>query len=502
MKYSLISIIVLVVTFSQFHAVLGQEVSGANNLSKPNVLFLFVDDLRADLGAYGNKIVRTPNLDSLAERGFLFTNQYANVPTCGASRYVLLTGKLPQTTGHLSNDIFAHDLARRPKSEVPESFVDHLRRNGYKTIGIGKISHSADGYFYPYNADKSDVLELPYSWEEMLFNPGEWETGWKAFFAGVNGRSRITLNGQMKPYESVDVTDTDYPDGLTAQLAIDKLDELADEDEPFFLGVGFFKPHLPFNAPKKYWDLYNEDKIPLSESPDLPENVDRASLIQSEEFNQYKLGEEHPRLDRPVSDAYARKLKHAYYASISYVDAMIGKVLQTLREKNLDRNTIIIVWGDHGWQLGDHRIWGKHTLFDLSLKSTYIMKLPGDQKGGRVVDEVISAVDLYPTLMDLCGISMPAIEYDGASYAKLLTEGKDRHWKNTAFAYFKNGISLKTSQYRITKYFRDTNFPVELYDHRRDPHESKNIVDQKPKVVDRLLIELEKGNTGLYNGNK
>ncbi|MFB2119704.1 sulfatase [Parapedobacter sp. 2B3] len=467
---------------------------------QPNILFLFVDDLRADLGAYGNAAIQTPNLDRLAKSGYLFTNQYAVVPTCGASRYSLLTGQLPKTTDHLRNDVADKFLSYRPKTDTPETFVDHLRRNGYQTIGIGKISHAADGYLYPYTAEKSDILELPHSWDEMLFNASRWGTGWNAFFAQADGNSRNSLNGNMKPYEHAAVGDNGYPDGLTAELAIHKIRTLAAQGQPFFLGVGFFKPHLPFNAPQKYWDLYHEDDIPLTESPALPKNVDRASLTQSEEFNQYLLGEEHPRLDAPVSAAYARKLKHAYYASVSYVDAMIGKVLNALREEGLDQNTIIVVWGDHGWQLGDHGIWGKHTLFDQSLKSTYIMKLPGHQQQGQVVDEVVSAVDVYPTLMELCGLAMPPTTPDGTSYAKLLLEkGSGKPWRNTAYSYFKKGISMKTPRYRITKYARDTEFAIELYDHQTDPHENENIAPQKPDLVNSLLKELEKGNTGLYD---
>ncbi|MGV3762742.1 sulfatase [Parapedobacter sp.] len=491
------SIFILIAVLTLLPLFNGAEVSA----QKPNILFLFVDDLRPDLGVYGNDAVHTPNLDRLARRGYLFTNQYANVPTCGASRYALLTGQLPKTAGHLSNDVAHQLLPHRPRKDLPETFVEHLRRNGYQTIGVGKISHAADGYVYPYTGEKSDVLELPHSWDEMIFNAGRWKTGWNAFFARADGNSRITLKGQMKPYESAPVEDTAYPDGLTAALAIEKIKTLATQRQPFFLGVGFFKPHLPFNAPKKYWDLYDEDRIPLSESPGLPKNLDRASLTQSGEFNRYALGEEHPRLDAPVSAAYARKLKHAYYASISYIDAMIGNVLNVLREEGLDRNTIVIVWGDHGWHLGDHRIWGKHTLFDQSLKSAYIMKLPQGHPGkqGRVVDEVVSAVDLYPTLMELCGLKMPPIAYDGTSYATLLANGSDPQWKNHAFGYFNEGITLRTPRYRITKYFRDSPNAVELYDHANDPHEHMNIAAQRPDLANRLLEKLAEGNTGLYD---
>ncbi len=209
-------------------------------------------------------------------------------------------------------------------------------------------------------------MELPNSWNEMLFEPGKWGTGWNAFFGYADGTNRNELKGETKPYEGADVNDESYPDGLTANLAIKKLKELAVKDQPFFLGVGFFKPHLPFNAPKKYWDLYDESKIPLTPSPDIPNNVNPASLHASGEFNGYKLGEEKAALSKPLSDAYARKLKHAYYAGVSYIDAQVGKVFNELKQLGLDKNTIIVVWGDHGWHLGDDRVWGKHTIAEWS----------------------------------------------------------------------------------------------------------------------------------------
>lgn len=497
MKLIKFLIIPLFLFHNGYEGLFAQE-NTQQQIKRPNILFLFIDDLRADLGVYGNEIIQTPNLDKLARSGYLFNNQYANIPTCGASRYALLTGQLPRSRKHLNNNIIAEDISTRQKTDLPETFIDNLRRNGYKTIGIGKISHSADGYLYPYTAQKSDVLELPHSWDEMLFNPGKWATGWNAFFAQADGSSRISLQGNTKPYEKEDVDDLSYPDGLTTQLAIHKIKELAQQADPFFLGVGLFKPHLPFNAPQKYWDMYDGDKIPISKSSERPKNVNRQSLTQSEEFNQYLLGEEHPTLDSPVSTAYAQKLKHAYYASVSYIDAMIGQIVNTLEQEGLDKNTIIIVWGDHGWQLGDHRIWGKHTLYDISLKSAYIMKLPSVERNGHVIDEVISSVDFYPTLMELCAIPMPSIRYDGSSYAQLIKKGKDKNWKNHAFGYFNNGITLKTPRYRITKYYNNYEPQIELYDHKKDPHEIQNIASEHPSLVKKLLQELEKGNTGLY----
>src|SRR5690606_23317684 len=355
-----------------------------SSLERPNVLFIAIDDLRAELGCYGNEVIQSPHLDGLAARGVAFRNQFVTVPTCGASRYSLLTGKLPRSRRELSNSIFEarRAAAARAKQKAgaenqPESFIEQFRRNGYYTVGIGKISHSADGYIYGYTNPKGTELELPHSWDEMLMDAGKWGTGWNAFFAYADGSNRNDLKNQVKPYEKAEVNDEGYPDGLTAALAVGKLRELADRDQPFFLGVGFFKPHLPFNAPAKYWDIYDESDIPITPSPDLPEKVHRASLHPSDEFNRYLLGEEKASLDKPVSDAYARKVRHAYYASVSYTDAQVGKVLAELERLGLDKNTIVVVWGDHGWHLGDHRVWGKHTIFDWALRSAFIVRAPG-----------------------------------------------------------------------------------------------------------------------------
>jgi len=300
----------------------------------------------------------------------------------------------------------------------------------------------------------------------------------------------------VKPYENADVPDDGYPDGLSANLAVKKLNELAKKDKPFFLSVGFFKPHLPFTAPKKYWDLYDESKIPLTDSPDIPENVNNASLHASVEFNQYQLGEEKASLQKPVSDVYARKLRHAYYAAISYTDAQIGKVINELNRLGLAENTVIVVWSDHGWHLGDYRVWGKHTIFDQSVRSVLIVKKPGsNQKSVR--NQIVSSVDIYPTLMELCGVSsLP--ELDGKSFADLLKPNTGKAWQNVAYSYYNKGITVRTERYRFTKYFRDQQPVLELYDHRTDPHENHNVAAENPDVVTQLTPILEKGNTGVF----
>ncbi|MDY7395481.1 sulfatase [Aureibaculum sp. 2210JD6-5] len=465
-------------------------------LNKPNILFIAVDDLRPELGSYGNTIIHSPNMDNLASEGFVFTNHYVQVPTCGASRYSLLTGLRPTQKSHLSNNVFEREMANKSKFENPESFVHQLKRNGYYTVGIGKISHSADGLVYGYEEQPSIIKEMPYSWDEFLFDSGKWETGWNAFFAYANGENRQSLKKKVKPYEAGEVDDNGYPDGLTADLAVSKLKELKNKKQPFFLGVGFFKPHLPFNAPKKYWDIYNRSNMPLVPNPFVPKNVNKTSLHQSGEFNGYQLTDEKAGLSKPLSDEYSRKLIHAYYASISYIDAQIGKVLDEVKALDLKENTIVVIWGDHGWHLGNGLVWGKHTLFDVALKSALIIKVPGKEVIGKKIKSVVESVDIYPTLMDLCGIS---IDYplDGESLANNL-KNPDSIQNNVAYSYFKNGISMRTDQYRLTKYWRKAEPTIEFYNHDTDPWETKNIADENLDIVEELMPMLEKGNTGLY----
>jgi len=464
---------------------------------KPNVLFIAIDDLRPELGCFGNEYIKSPNIDKLAKSGFLFTRHFVNIPTCGASRNCLLTGKLPVSKAFLRNDITAKTLSVQPETDVPETFIHQLKRNGYYTVGIGKISHHPDGYVYGYLEPKSNQLELPYSWDEMLLDDKKWGSGHNAFFGYADGTNRNTLKKMVKPYECADVPDTAYVDGLTANLAIKKLGELKKRGEPFFLGVGFFKPHLPFTSPKKYWDLYNEDEISTAPFAAIPENSSKASLHGSGEFNQYKLGEEKASLNANVSDEYARKVRHAYFACVSFVDAQIGKVLDELEKQGLAENTIVVIWGDHGWHLGDQMVWGKHTIFERALQSPLIIRLPGKQ--GTEISQIVSTTDIYPTLMKLCGTPVKH-KLDGESLTELMNNPDDnKGWRNTACSYYRNGISVRTENYRMMKYFRKEELEIELYNHKTDPNETKNIAAENADVVGKLLPVLELGNTGLYD---
>ena len=481
-----------------FTAILTSCKSKKETISRtsPNILFIAVDDLRPELGVYGNQTVKSPNMDKLANEGSYFTRHYVQVPTCGASRFSLMTGMRPRKRIHLDNKVFYEETSQQPERERPESFAHHLRRNGYQTVGVGKISHSVDGLVYQYDEQPTKIQEMPHSWNRFVFNPGKWKTGWNAFFAYANGENRQSLKGQVKPYESVDISDYDYPDGLILKSSINELNRLKEEGKPFFLGVGFFKPHLPFNAPKKYWDIYERDSISVAPDPNIPLGVNPKSIGKMGEFHNYKLSDEKPTLSQSVSDQYARKLIHGYYASISYIDNLIGKLIQELESLGLDKNTMVIIWGDHGWHLGNDRKWGKHTLFDRSLKSVLIIKLPGKQNKIKEIDSIVETVDIYPTLMEFCSIT-PPYKLDGESLLKHMISKKTNK-KNIAYSYWKEGISIRTEKYRLTKFFRKEEPRIELYDHLLDSEENKNIALLNKRLIDSLMPTLMKSIPKFY----
>ena len=461
------------------------------HMIKPNIVFICVDDLRPELGCYGRDYIISPNIDRLAESGVAFTQHFVQVPTCGASRCSLLTGMLPKDISYIGNEACRKHVSGKPETSVPETFIHHLKNNGYYTVGIGKISHYPDGLLHGKNDSVTGTeRELPHSWNELLFDSGKWGTGWKAFLGYADGSSREGKKRQVKPYERGEVGDDGYVDGLTAQLAVRKLQELQKLNKPFFLGIGFFKPHLPFNAPSKYWDLYDENRILLSPNPFIPENVNKASLQPSLELNHhYKLCDEVATLEKPVSDEYARRLRHGYFACVSYVDAQIGKVLDELYKTGLAENTIVILWGDHGWHLGDQLVWGKHTLFERALNSPLIIRCPNLSEGVSV-NAVVSSIDIYPTIIDLCGLEMPH-QTDGQSLKPLLINPDYDGWKENSYSYYNRGVTMRTNRYRLTRYFRDQQPVIELYDHESDPYETRNIAAEKADVVDSLMARME-----------
>ncbi|NIJ45922.1 arylsulfatase A-like enzyme [Wenyingzhuangia heitensis] len=445
---------------------------------QPNILFIAIDDLRPQLNAYGLNHMITPNLDALAAKGRLFKNHFAQVPTCGPSRAVMLTGQNLKSKKEIYHPYLGNKLANQPETENPETFIHHLKQNGYYTVGMGKISHSISG-------KRKKAYELPYSWDTFISN----KDGYQMYASGAKRNKKVT-----PPFEMLKVSDETYPDGRLAQLAIKELEKRATSDKPFFMAVGFLRPHLPFSAPKKYWDLYNRKEIPLSPNPDAPKDVADEFLHPSSEFFGQYYSPEKGGVRKRISDAYAKKVIHANFASVSYVDAQVGKVLNKLKELGLDKNTIVVVWGDHGWHLGDQTIWGKHSAFENALKSTMIVKTHKMKKAGKATESLIATVDVYPTICELAGVSKP-VGLDGKSFVSILNNPKKKT-RDAVLSYWRDVVSLRTDRYRFAVYNDGKSQEMMLFDHQKDPNETENIATKHPEVITNLLPLLKKMNKG------
>ena len=461
-------------------------------LQRPNVLLICIDDLRPDLGCYGNDLIVSPHIDALASEGCLFKRHYVQSAICGPSRTTLMTGIIQQGW-----DLWGNVRKGGVEPEKAIALPHLFRQNGYKTICIGKITHEPGGVM----DEKQLIHQIPFSWDTSYTAVGKWKTPWRAFFAYANGDAhntamRIGVETPRLPYETEDVEDDGYPDGLNAIEAISQLKLLGNEKKPFFLAIGFYKPHLPFNAPKKYWDLYDRDRIPLASNDFPPENsnIDYC-LNKSPELTTH-----YPWPDGPgvVSEEHAKDLKHAYFACISYVDAQIGKILDELKRQRFDENTIVLLWSDHGWHLGEHGIFGKMTNFDIATNSPLIIKAPGYDMAGKVTDALVETVDIYPTLADLCGIEYED-NLDGESLVPILENTTLKGKPYARSFYYRNlalGKTIKTDAYRIVRWATesDSTVAIELYDHMSDPEENINIASENRATADSLLIQLEEAN--------
>ena len=445
----------------------GALLGGPGKSSKPNVLFIAVDDLRPELGCYGQNHIVSPHIDRLANDGVVFNRAYCQSPVCGASRASLLSGI--RATRDRSFKGYLHHADR--DWGAPLSLPRHFRQNGYHTISNGKIYHHRD--------------DGKGSWSEPAWRPkGEW--GGRGYLRPENiAIAREAERGLGPAYECADVGDSDYADGKTADKAISDLRRLKDMDDPFFLAVGFVKPHLPFNAPKKYWDLYDAEKIDLADNPYRPKDAPDSAIHSWGELRAYhgipKKG--------PLSDEMARKLIHGYYASTSYTDAQIGRVLGELDRLGLRDDTIVVLWGDHGWNLGEHTLWCKHCHFQTSLLAPLIVRAPG-LKGGAKTDALTEFVDIYPTLCELVGLSRPG-HLEGRSFVPLM-KNPNKSWKEAVYSRYQRGDSVRTDRYCYTEwYHKDGKRRARmLYDQKLDPDENVNI-SERPENAE-LVRELSK----------
>ena len=434
---------------------------------RTNVLLIIVDDLRPELGCYGNEHMITPHIDQLATEGTVFDRAYCNVPVCMPSRVSLLTSlRADRTMGRTR--LLGREFITLPK---------YLKDRGYTTISNGKVFHFIE--------DRAEDWSEP-PWRSVPIYHGEkpWAT-YNTYGLWQDEESAKQINpetGFGPFFDSADVPDDAYQDGKVANKTIADIQRLAKSDEPFFLACGFWRPHLPFNAPKKYWDLYDPEKLKLATNRFLPKNL--PELCQnSPEFYEYAGFE-----GFPDEEAFHRKALHGYYACVSYVDTLVGKVLTALKDNDLDKNTVVVLIGDHGWHLGEHNYWGKHNTLQNALRSPLILRAPGHSKGNRS-PALVEYIDLYPTLLELAGIAPPE-NIEGRSFVPLLDRPATA-WKAALFFYWndkklENGktrlvdsIAIKTDRFLYTEW-HDGGERINsmLYDHENDPQENTNIVGE------------------------
>ena len=449
---------------------------------RPNILFIAVDDLRPELGCYGNELIKSPNINKLASEGLLLNRAYCQQAVCSPSRSSLLTGTRPDTTK-------VWDLETHFRKALPDvvALPQHFKNQGYFTQGMGKIYHHG--------------FDDPASWSVPTLYPKAPQGRTKQ--STKPGATKAEVRGPA--VGNPDVPDDSLHDGELADMAITALRGMKSKSEPFFLGVGFIRPHLPFISPKKYWDLYDPLKIPLATNPFPPKGAPKYSLVLGPSELRSYAGT--PNLQQ-LPEPYARELKHGYYAAVTYVDVQIGRVLQELETLGLRDNTIIVLWGDHGWKLGEHQAWAKHSNVENDTRVPLIISAPNMKQRGTKTDALVELVDVYPTLADLAGLPLPP-HLEGRSFKPLL-DNPGQPWKTAAFSQYPRqngklklmGYSMRTERYRLTRWV-DVNDhskvdSVELYDEQKDPEENTNIALDPAQT--ELLEKLAKQWTAGWQG--
>ena len=445
-----------------------------------NVLFIAVDDLRPQLGCYGDSLAITPNIDRLAANGMVFNRAYCQQAVCAPSRASVLTGRRRDVTK-------VWDLKTHFRKALPDviTLPQYFKDNGYETRAVGKIYH-----------DPRDAQD-PISWSAPETLSVTDEAGGK-YVLSENLKTKHSWKAAAT--ECADVPDTAYVDGRVRKAAVEAIRAMKDTN--FFLAVGFRRPHLPFSAPKKYWELYNDVVIPKPEHPEPPSDVPAVALHTSVELRGYT---DIPDVG-PLSDTQIEHLRRGYYASISFVDAQIGFLLDELENQGLLDHTIIVLWSDHGFHLGELDLWCKTTNFELDTRVPLLVAAPGMSQAGKRTEAIVELVDIYPTLTDLAGLPVPRA-VDGVSLEPLMTR-PGRAWKNVAFSQFPRpwmykdtpavmGYSVRSETYRYTEWRRLADGVVvasELYRYDHAGIETENLVAQPgyEKVVRKMSSLLNK----------
>jgi iduronate 2-sulfatase len=454
-----------------------QPAALAETTARPNVLLLCIDDLRPDLGCYGVKHAITPHIDRLAEQSRTFTGHYVQAPTCGASRYSLLTGLY----GPRGNDALIQ-RGKSPAGKRKPSLPEVFRGAGYTTVAVGKISHHPGGLGGRNWSDPA-AIEMPDAWDRQPLPCGPWRHPEGLMHGLADGAIR-SESRKFPALQSVDGPDTIYPDGLITRAALEELRSLAAGDSPFFLAIGWIRPHLPFGMPKRYLDLHAESVLPPIPHPGKPEG--RTTWHNSGEFFRYHHDAKSPRDDA----AYADKVRRHYAASVTYADAQVGQVLAELEKLSLGGNTIVVVWGDHGWHLGEHAVWGKHTLFEESLLAPLIIHKPGMPAPGGKSPGIVETIDLFPTLCGLAGLAIPDFLHGKSLEPQLQSPAAPGR---IAVSYSAGAETLRTDRYRLIRHRgKDTSNPFfELYDHHSPAGETRNIAGAHPGLVAELSAQLD-----------
>lgn len=453
-------------------ALVGGAIDGAA-ADRPNVLLICVDDLKPLLGCYGDTTIKSPNIDRLAKRGLRFDMAYCNQAVCAPSRHALMVGLRPQTLG-------IYELATRFRTVVPDAVTwpQHFQANGYRTEAMGKIYHHGHG-------NVSDVA----SWTVP-----EWKVsreGVKAYHDPANQPTGKGTDARGAAYEAANVPDEAYVDGAMVGIAHERITALKGMGKPWFLGVGFIKPHLPFVAPQRYWDLYQRSAFALP-ARELPVGAPSYAPQFGGELRQYMNIPQ----QGPLNDDLTRALIHGYHAATSYMDAQVGKVLDALDASGQANNTIIILWGDHGWHLGDHGMWCKHTNYEQAARIPLIIAGPGITPGSST-RALMETVDLYPTISELAGLPAPT-KVDGRSQVDVL-RGQPGTRDHVIHVYPRGprvGRAIRTERWRLVEWKVPGAAPesaeLELYDYQSDPLETKNLAASTPAVVAELRAILAK----------
>lgn len=468
-------IIIILLTFFLSLMIYSCNGGGAKEVFKnpPNILFIVIDDLNADISAEGGPI-KTPYIDKLASGGMHFTRAYVQQPVCAASRASFLTGLRPNTTGvdYPYSYYFVEELL--PEVGILSDFFD--TRN-YAVKQFGKIHHG-----------------ITNTYQQKVANP---QKG-KYVSDSLNENVKKYGGSTQLPYEKNSEGEEAFTDYAVATDVVNALKNM-DSEKPFCMLAGFVKPHLPFSAPESYWDLYDRDDIALPRPKTLGEGTSGLAVDQYY-LKQYKWETDDPMV--PFSDDYARLIKHSYYASSSFVDHQVGRVMEALEENSLEENTIVFLISDHGFLIGEHNYWGKTNLFEKGLRVPFIVSWKGKITPGTT-DALVEAVDIFPTMVELAGFEVPA-HLEGTSLKPLL-EDPTRDWKSGVYSQQPRGmtgnlegVSLRTDRYRYTEWFEKPGGKVleqELYDYEKDPTESRNLAKDTAysEIVEKLAAELHEG---------